>query len=232
MAHLRDVLQTRPRNGERRRADDEVEGERSLRQPRLSDLGGRCLWRVDRRRDRRHALSAFRNRTQCAHPSSNATGQKACASSPVWAIAGRIPLSGYSRIRARSACSRDPRRPRGGRSFAPDRPRRRDDGSGQVAVETRPVRDRPARRTSARRIRPRLRDERKDDDRGDGCRDPAPGSCARAQCVGREPDVGRRFGAARLERRRARLVRGRRGGAAGGLGACAPARGLPRESLP
>ena len=80
--------------------------------------------------------------------------------------------------------------------------------------------------------RARLGDQRKDDDDRDGRADPRRGPAARVEPRGSESPLGDRIGARERGRRRARALRGRRGCAAGGGGAHAPARGGAREPLP
>ena len=111
-----------------------------------------------------------------------------------------------ARARGRRAAGR-------GHPLARRRARRRHDAAGEAALEARSGRDRPARPPAAARRRPRLRDEREDDDE----RRWSPRSCARA-CGSRttprartsSPGVASTLLHAR--RRRARPLRGRRGG--------------------
>ncbi len=123
-----------------------------------------------------------------------------------------------SRVRARvgwedAARARGGRRAGGGCALAPDRPRGRDDAPREARRHGRPRRDRAARPGAGARLGTRLRDQRQDDDDRDARPDPR--GAARLQPLRREPAFGRRLDPACKPRRRARVVRGRRGCAAG-----------------
>ena len=152
--------------------------------------------------------------------------------SPVRAIPGEFPPTGYSRSRAPSGSPLEIA-PRAPPSPVPaDRSGRRDDGPGKAALEARSGSRRPARRAAAVGLRDRLRDERQDHDGGDGGRDPAPPPSrsrttrrARISCPGSprrcSPRRGPSSGCSRWTRPPCRRSR-----------ADQAARRVPRKSLP
>ena len=126
----------------------------------------------------------------------------------------------------------DPARPRCRPPLAFERRRGRDDGAREAALEARSWGGRPTGGQAERRRGADFRDEREDDDLGDGGPDSGAVVSARAQPVRREPGLGSRLGAPRRPGRRARVVRGGRGGAARGCPSPAASCALSRQPLP
>ena len=163
-----------------------------------------------------------RDRVVLALPGHATNGRSRCRNAKY----GRVPSAGYAQAmlldlevaaaRSVGALSRLARR--GGGTTLP----------GKLLSSVDPGRSRPARSPSRARIGARFRDERQDDDHGDDRRDRR--RSARLEPLRREPPVGGRLHPPLVLRRRARPLRGRRGGASRGRTARAAARGRARAT--